>query len=343
MSDNTIRFGSISGKRQILVIENDAENRRLLRDALETHYNVLEADGVQKGLKLLYDNRSALSLMLLEATLSDGQGRELIRRVQEDPLLTGLPVIAMASDRRMEAECLNEGAMDFILKPCPMPEVVLARVHRAVELSEDRSIIRSIERDQLTGLYNKDFFFSYAEQYDVYHKDMDMDALVININHFHMINERYGKSYGDDVLRRIGEKISRAVQDGGIVCRREGDTFLVYCPHRTDYESILERATDGLDSRVRLRMGVYANVDKSIDIERRFDRAKAASDTVRNSFTRVVGVFDEALHESEIYMEQLLEDFPKAIAEKQFIVLYQPKFDIRSDEPQLSSAEALVR
>ena len=27
-----------------------------------------------------------------------------------------------------------------------------------------------------------------------------MDAIVININHFHMINERYGKAYGDEVL-----------------------------------------------------------------------------------------------------------------------------------------------
>ena len=42
-------------------------------------------------------------------------------------------------------------------------------------------------------------------------------------------------------------------------------------------------------------------------------------------------------------MEQLLEDFHTAIREKQFTVYYQPKFDVRPEEPVLNSAEALVR
>lgn len=125
-----------------------------------------------------------------------------------------------------------------------------------------------------------------------------MDAIVLDVNHFHMINERYGKSFGDNVLRRIGEKVRETVQnDSGIVCRREADTFLVYCPHRQDYSTILESAsfmlgTKGKDeTRVRLRMGVYSEVDKTIDIERRFDRAKLEADTVKNSFARAIGIY----------------------------------------------------
>ena len=171
-----------------------------------------------------------------------------------------------------------------------------------------------------------------------------MDAMVVNISHFHMINERHGKAYGDDVLRRVGGKILQSVSgEGGIVCRRDGDTFLIYCPHRDNYEAILKEAATGMDSRVRLRMGVYPHVDKSLDIERRFDRAKLASDTVRDSFTKTVALYDEQMHRTEIYTEQLLEDFPTAIAEKQFVVYYQPKFAIQGTMPVLNSAEALVR
>ena len=97
------------------------------------------------------------------------------------------------------------------------------------------------------------------------------------------------------------------------------------------------------DSYVRLRMGVYANVDKTLDIARRFDRAKMAADTIRNSYTKNIGMYDNALHEKELYAERLIEEFPKAIAQKQFRVYYQPKFDVRSHIPVLSSAEALVR
>ena len=87
-------------------------------------------------------------------------------------------------------------------------------------------------------------------------------------------------------------------------------------------------------------MGVYPRADKGIDIERRFDRAKLAADTVRSSFTKAVAIYDSALHESAIFAEQLLIDFPRAIETRQFQVYYQPKYDIRGEEPVLNSAEA---
>ncbi|MBR1684521.1 MAG: EAL domain-containing protein, partial [Clostridia bacterium] len=237
-----------------------------------------------------------------------------------------------------------------IPKPYPQPEVILARIQRTIELSEDREISQSTARDPLTGLYNREFFSRYAEQYDQHHRETPTDAIVVDVHHFHMINERYGKGYGDEVLRRIGEKLRSMVgAAGGIICRRESDTFMVYCPHREDYQQILESASIGLagdesaTNRIRLRMGVYSEVDKAIDIERRFDRAKMAADTLRGNFVRNIAYYDNTLHEKELYNEQLLEEFPRAIKEHQFCVFYQPKFDIRPEIPVLASAEALVR
>ena len=98
-----------------------------------------------------------------------------------------------------------------------------------------------------------------------------------------------------------------------------------------------------MDNQVRLRIGIYPNVDKTLDIERRFDRAKLAADTVRNNFDRTIAFYDDKMRETEIYMEQLLEDFQQGISEKQFVVYYQPKFAIQGTLPVLNSAEALVR
>ena len=49
-------------------------------------------------------------------------------------------------------------------------------------------------------------------------------------------------------------------------------------------------------------MGVYARADRKIDIERRFDRAKMAADTVRNSFTKTIGIYDGAYEVVRIAM-----------------------------------------
>ena len=350
MGDNQAKFHSADGRRLVLVVEDEAVNRAILGTILEKDYEVLFAENGEEALSVIDGKKGLLSLVILDLIMPVMPGLEVLRRIKADPDTRDLPVIVASGDQSQEIDCLNAGAGDFIQKPYPEPGVILARVHRTIELFEGRQIIQSTERDPLTGLYNREFFFNYAEQYDQYHRDTPMDAIVLDINRFSIINERYGRAYADEVLRRVGEKAREIVHDaGGIVCRCEADIFLVYCPHREDYKAILDNASMGLsgeqnaNNRVRLRMGVYSNVDKSVELERRFDRAKNASDSVRNSFTRSIGIYDDTLRKAEMYSEQLIEDFPRAIEEKQFRVFFQPKFNITGEKPFLAGAEGLVR
>ena len=350
MPENHLEFHSVNGKRRILIVEDELINQEMLRIVLDSVYDIILAETGEEALARLAAEYQTISLVLLDLNLPDMHGLEVLKQMKADSRSARIPVIVMTAEKDAEVESLTLGAIDFIPKPYPQPKVIHARVLRTIELSEDRDIIRWTERDHLTGLYNREYFYRYAAQYDVYHKDQATDAIVLDINHFHIINERYGKNYSDEVLKLIGEKVLEAVREsGGIVCRREADTFLVYCPHRSDYEEILDNASvtlrgDGRnENRVRLRMGVYSDVDKTIDIERRFDRAKLAADTVKNSYTKAIGIYDDSLHESEIFAEQLLDGFETALREKQFEVVYQPKFNIRPQEPVLTSAEVLVR
>ncbi len=343
-------FIARGGRRTILIAEDEMINREILGQMLNDEYEIIYACDGEEAMEKIRENADILSLILLDLLMPGKSGFDVLKEVRADKMLTRIPVIVMTAEKESEIESLKLGAIDFIPKPYPVSGVIQARVKRTIELSEDRETIQSIERDELTGLYTREFFYRYAELFDQRHKDMDMDAILVDINHFRMINERYGKAYGDEVLRRIGEQIREVVNSSdGLACRREADAFMIYCPHREDYQEILENASDSLadgedvGNRVRLRMGVYSHVDRTIDMERRFDRAKMAADTVRGSFTRNVGIYDNKLHERQLYAEQLIEDFPAAIEENQFKVFYQPKFDVRPDTPMLASAEALVR
>ncbi|MBQ9211477.1 MAG: EAL domain-containing protein [Clostridia bacterium] len=349
MEEQTV-FQSKDGKRRVLVVEDEAVNRAILGGLLEQEYEVIFAEDGLTALEKIRENKELLSLVILDLIMPGMSGVEVLRQIRAESAYQDIPVIVASGDQAREIECLQIGASDFIQKPYPEPGVILARVRRTIELFEGRRIIQSTERDPLTGLYNREFFYSYAEQFDQRHPDMEMDAILLDINHFSTINERYGRAYADDVLRRVGEKAREMVHDaGGIVCRREADIFQVYCPHREDYKAILDNASQGLageldaNNRIRLRMGVYSRVDKSLELERRFDRAKMAADTVRNSYTRDIGVYDDSLHRAELYSMQLIEDFPTAIQEKQFQVYFQPKYDIRGPKPRIAGAEALVR
>ena len=335
-------------KRLVLIVEDEFVNRELLRMYLENEYELIFAETGAEAVESIRAHLDTLSLVLLDLILPDMNGLEILRGVRKDIDLSRIPVIVLTSDKESEVESLNIGANDFISKPYPRFEIILARIRRCIELSENRDLIRWTERDHLTGLYNREYFYRYAEQYDLYHRNEPTDALVVDVCHFRLVNERFGKAFADDVLRRIGAELLAAVREtGGIVCRREADTFQVYCPHQEDYAPLAERvaaaACGGTNVRVRIRIGLYSGVDRTIDVERRFDHAKSAADTIRTSYTSSVAVYDDALHDREVFAERLLDDFPDALAQKQFTVVFQPKYDVRPDKPVLCGAEALVR
>ena len=337
-------------KRQILIVEDERVNQMILGNMLGDGYEILYAlDGIE-ALEQVKNHKDDLAIVMLDLQMPKMSGMEVLKVMKQEEELRSIPVIVMTADQSAEVDCLRIGAIDFIPKPYPSPEIIQTRVTRCIELSEKRNIIQSTERDNLTNLFNLDYFLRYVQMYDQHYQEMQMDAVVLDVNHFHMINERYGKQYGDSVLARIGRQVRQISREiGGVACRRGGDTFLIYCPHREDYESILNRITagivdeDGSANRVRLRMGVYAQVDKSIQIERRFDYAKIAANTVRNGYRKSVGIYDTEMHKAELFRERLLEDFRPSLENNRFLVYLQPKYDIRPERPVLASAEALVR
>ena len=347
MTDNKSKFRISEERRRILLVEDDIINQEMIRESVSDTYDLIVAETGEEALLIIGEQYETLSIVLLDLNLPGIKGIEVLKKIRSVPVYSRLPVIVMTSDSEAEVECLSLGAIDFIPKPYPASKVILARILRTVELFENRDILRFTERDHLTGLYNKEFFYRYAEQLDLYHKDAQTDAIVFDINHFRTINDRFGKTHGDEILNSIADKALGFVNEaGGIACRCDADTFMIYCPHRADYGVVLNALSvplgDG-ENNVRLRMGVYSDADKTLDIERRFDRAKMASDSVRDNLVSPIGIYDNSMREAEMLADRLINDFPTALRDKQFVVFYQPKFNVRGDEPALCSAEALVR
>ena len=341
---------SQNNRKLILIVEDEFVSREILRMTIEKDYDILVAEDGKQALDHIEASGDRLSLILLDLNLPDMHGVNILNMINKKEEIHRIPVIVLTADKEAEVECLDIGAADFIPKPYPDIKIIQARIRHTIELFEKRVIIGQTEYDELTGLYNKEFFYLYAERSDAHNSDSLMDAIVIEVNHFHMITERYGKAFADEVLKRIGSRLNALTSEaGGLACRRDADHFMVYCPHLDDYEKVLGDLSEGISGEgnaeniVRLRMGVYPEADKSIEVERRFDRAKLAADSVKSNYTMPIGEYDNELNEKNMYSEQLIVAFPEAIEQEQFQVYYQPKFDIRGDKPVLCSAEALVR
>lgn len=335
--------------RKILIVDDEFIEREMLGAMLSDLYQVIYAENGVVALDIIKRDRHTLSLIVTDLHMPQMDGYELLKVIRSDSEMRRIPVIVLTSEKGSEVECLQMGASDFITKPYEAPEVVRARVSHSIELAEDSVIINETQWDELTGLFNRQFFFEYGKRLDKHNNYKPMDAVTIDINRFRMVNELYGRAYGDLILKKISAGIHGIIETtGGLACRSDSNCFYLYIPHDEDLKEKINEYISRLneiigDNKISIRIGVCLDDGSEPDMERMFDRANAACAKLRNTYSTDFDFYNSELHSKELYSQRLINDMDKALSEKQFKVFYQPKYSITGDKPVLSSAEALIR
>ncbi len=226
--------------------------------------------------------------------------------------------------------------------------LLLTRLKSDKMAQERQMLITATERDSLTGLYTRNFFFEYSSRMYRENPSNMMDAIVMNIEQFHVVNALYGWDFGDTVLKGLGDEIKKIIGGGaGIACRTTADRFEIYTKHIDDYQGLFDRFQRRLDEctedvNIFLRMGVMPWHD-GLEPVQLFDRARAACNMTRSGRHSRLVVFNEEMRTKEILEQRLLNDLKYAIENKEFLVYFQPKYNVQVDPPVIGSAEALVR
>ncbi len=343
-----IKSKQIHNPRLVLVVDDHEINRDALEVILEEDYNIIFAENGMECMEKLQEYKDELSIVLLDLNMPEMTGYEVLEKVKKDEALKHIPIIVLTADKSAELKALEMGAADFITKPFDIPGIILARVGRIIELSEGRKLISAAEKDPLTKLYTGSFFFEYAERLFRYHKKLSLDAVVLNIEQFHIVNALNGRDFGDDILSLIGGEINRFLAESvGIACRTGADNFNIYCVGQQDYRELLRRFQSAVNDiapnvRIHLRMGVRT-CQEGVEPVILFDQARAACNVVRGDYQNPLMIYDDNMYKRELLSQRLLNDLRAAVLNKQFKVYYQPKYDIQSDPPRLASAEALIR
>jgi len=343
-----IRARQIQRPNIVLVVDDQEINRDVLAEILADRYEILQAGNGREALAVMRAHAEELSIVLLDLMMPVMSGFDVLEEVRGDERLSKIPIIVLTAERSAELRALQAGAADFITKPFDLSEVILARVGRIIELSEGRKLISAAEHDRLTMLYSRNFFFEYANRLYQYHPELHLDAIVLNIEQFHSINELNGRAFGDDVLRLIGNEIRAFLAETeGIASRIEADRFDIYCVAQPDYAALLERFQKKLNTalpnvNIYLRMGVKP-WREGVEPIVLFDRARTACNMVRGNYQTRLMIYDDDMRMRELFHQRLLNDLRVAVKEEQFLVYYQPKYDIQCEPPRLASAEALVR
>lgn len=213
---------------------------------------------------------------------------------------------------------------------------------------EKEELIVATQKDELTGLYIRSYFYEYANKLFEDNPEMPMDTVVININNFHSVNSINSYEFGDIVLKELGEEISMFLDSqGGIASRTEADHFAIYCSQINNYHDLYNRLQERLDSivsktSVQIRMGVMP-WHRGMEPKSLIDCAVIACNMSRTIYKSPMLVYDEEMREKELFDQTLLNDLNRALENNEFLVYYQPKYDIQQTPYKVVGAEALVR
>lgn len=104
---------------------------------------------------------------------------------------------------------------------------VLARSFR-----DRQRLVSLATHDQLTGLYNRRGFYSYVRQWSSWSARYDhpLGILLVDIDYFKTVNDRFGHPIGDIALRTVSQSLESAVRTSDVIGRYGGDEFAILAP-----------------------------------------------------------------------------------------------------------------
>lgn len=218
---------------KVLVVDDSDMARKGMADLLSRHlFQVLEAVDGMDAVKVLLDNPD-IKLLITDYNMPRMDGFELVKNLRYKYDKTDLIIIGVSgeSNEALSAKFIKQGANDFLRKPFH-PEEFYCRVLANVESLELIEQIKfNTQRDYLTGLFHRPYFFSAAEELyrNAQEKNSPLAFAIINIDHFGVINQKYGNAWGDVALKQIAERLN-SMLGRFLLARAGGDDFYVLMP-----------------------------------------------------------------------------------------------------------------
>jgi diguanylate cyclase (GGDEF)-like protein len=349
--------------KPIAIIADDEDLGRLL--LTET----AEASGLTA---LSFDNGSAaleaalsqdVAIVLLDVDMPGMDGYSVCRRLRAEARFATVPIVMVTGheDSAAISRAFEAGATDFISKPVNW--ALLPR--RLAYILRNAAAAERIERlayfDTLTELPNRQHCIDTAERLfaDAARNRRQVAVIYMDLNSFKRVNDTFGHSVGDAVLKSVSVKLERvlapfqAAHDAVSVARFGGDEFVVLVGEAQARSVALEIAAacsaalnepvshDGLEFYSAPSIGVAVYPDDGPDVATVFKHADTAMYQAKSGASSSAVMYTAAMSAKLKNWLDLEGRLRRAVLEDQLRLHYQPKY--RLEDNTLVGVEALLR
>lgn len=337
----------------VMIVCNNTQSKRKLADILADEYKVIDIESADEAIDILSEKNNGVDVIISGCLGGTEQIRELMSALREHKNLKKLPIVGVLrmEDESSHYDVLDYGVADVIYSPFK-PDLVKLRIKNVISASRTsymEKIKRLSEYDSITGIYNKNKFFSETRVMLDNNPDVDFAFIRFDINRFSLINSFYGTKVGDGVLRRIGKGLSEfsKTQDLFTFGRIDADIFGL-CMRFNGKEALEKGIKDGApttlvngDYSVIIAVGIYIIGDKDISIDAMYDRATLASKKIKGNYINTFEYYNDDMRLALEAEQQIINEMNYALKTGQFEPYYQPKYDLVTNKPV--GAEALAR
>ena len=267
---------------RILIVDDNVMIRNEIKAVLMKDggfSNFMEAGDGLTAFKTIMENPP--DLVLCDLVMPGFDGLKFLGLKASRKELEQIPVIILTAEDDLDrkAEILERGASDYVTKPFHEKELLArVRIHTKLKLLQDELRVKNAlledlsVTDVLTGLANRRRLMVRLEEevQRARRYKTPLAVVMIDIDHFKLVNDNYGHAMGDEVLRNIGAMLKGSVRNTDLAARYGGEEITLILSH-TDLMAgkqvaenlreklaILDHTLDGVTIRKTASFGVAA-------------------------------------------------------------------------------------
>ena len=162
---------------------------------------------------------------------------------------------------------------------------------KKLKFNEMQSLIHF---DSLTNIHNRRYLEIQGNKWiqQAKQENSELTCAIIDIDNFKQINDQYGHTFGDEVIKYFAEQLNEAMEDNMMCARLGGDEFVILARYKEDYEKLYSQLFEKLRGVSLLKGEAIVRVDISVGVSS-LSKCKEAN------LVQLIDMADKALYQTK--------------------------------------------